>query len=64
MKLMKATRFREEYFAKGSEPSMNTLKKLIDDGDLPGRKIGTIHYVDLDRLSQSNNPLVNRVLAA
>lgn len=64
MKLMKATRFRTEYFVKGSEPSMNTLKKLIDDGDLPGRKIGTIHYVDLDKLSKSDNPLVNRVLAA
>ena len=64
MKLMKATRFREEYFAEGSQPSMNTLKKLIDDGELPGRKIGTIHYVDLDRLSKSDNPLVNRVLAA
>ncbi|MGB1951676.1 MAG: hypothetical protein ACPHQ9_12965 [Marinobacter sp.] len=64
MKLMKATRFREEYFAKGSEPSMNTLKKLIDEGGLPGRKIGVIHYVDLDQLSKSDNPLVNRVLAA
>lgn len=49
MKLMKATRFRTEHFAPGSEPSMNTIKKLIDDGDLPGRKIGTIHYVDLDK---------------
>lgn len=64
MKLMKATKFRIEYFAKGSEPSINTLKKLIDEGGLPGRKIGTIHYVDLDRLSRSDNPLVNRVLAA
>lgn len=28
MKLMKATRFRTEHFAPGSEPSMNTLKKV------------------------------------
>lgn len=28
MKLMKATKFRTEHFAPGSEPSMNTLKKV------------------------------------
>lgn len=64
MKLMKATKFRTEHFAPGSEPSMNTLKKLIDEGELPGRKMGSIYYVDLDKLNQSKNPLVNRVLAA
>lgn len=64
MNLMKATKFRTEYFAKGSEPDMKTLKKCIDDGELPGRRIGTIYYVDLDRLEKSNNPLVNKVLAA
>lgn len=64
MKLMKATRFREDYFAKGSEPSMNTIKKLIDEGELPGQKMGSIYYVDLDQLNKSKNPLVNRVLAA
>lgn len=64
MKLMKATKFRTEHFAPGSEPSINTVKKLIDVGELPGRKIGTIYYVDLDKLNRSDNPLVNRVLAA
>lgn len=64
MKLMKATKFRTEHFAPGSEPSINTVKKLIDEGELPGRKIGTIYYVDLDKLNRSENPLVNRVLAA
>ncbi|WP_268928141.1 MULTISPECIES: hypothetical protein [Gammaproteobacteria] len=43
---------------------MKTLKKCIDEGELPGQRIGTIYYVDLDRLKVSNNPLVNRVLAA
>lgn len=64
MNLMKATKFRTEYFAKGSEPDIKTLKKCIDDGELPGRRIGTIYYVDLDKLERSNNPLVNKVLAA
>lgn len=64
MKLMKATKFRLEYFDKGSEPDIKTVKRLIDDGELPGKRIGTIYYVDLDKLKQSDNPLVNRVLAA
>lgn len=64
MKLMKATQFRTKYFEKGSEPDMKTIKRCIEDGELPGQRIGTIYYVDLDRLKQSNNPLVNKVLAA
>ncbi|SOB76129.1 hypothetical protein SAMN04488490_1805 [Marinobacter sp. LV10R510-11A] len=64
MKLMKATQFRIRYFEKGSEPDMKTLKKLIEEGDLPGQKMGTIYYVDLDRIKVSSNPLVNKVLAA
>ncbi|WP_157746872.1 hypothetical protein [Marinobacter sp. LV10R510-11A] len=61
---MKATQFRIRYFEKGSEPDMKTLKKLIEEGDLPGQKMGTIYYVDLDRIKVSSNPLVNKVLAA
>lgn len=64
MKLMKATQFRTRYFEKGSEPDIKTLKKWIDDGDIPGKVMGSIYYVDLDRMSKSDNPLVNRVLAA
>lgn len=64
MKLIKATQFRTRYFEKGSEPDIKTLKKWIDDGDIPGKVMGSIYYVDLDRMSKSDNSLVNRVLAA
>ncbi len=64
MKLMKATQFRTRYFEKGSEPDMKTLKKLIDEGELPGQQFGTIYYIDLDRLKMSRNPLVSKVLVA
>jgi len=37
MKLIKATRFRTEYFHPGSEPDIKTLKKCIDAGELPGK---------------------------
>jgi len=64
MKLIKATKFRTKFFERGSEPDIKTLKRYIDDGELPGQRIGTIYYVDLDRLKVSNNPLVSKVLAA
>lgn len=64
MRMIKATKFRIEYFHPGSEPDMKTLKRFIDDGELPGRKIGTIYYIDLDRIKVSSSPLVNKVLSA
>jgi hypothetical protein len=64
MLLIKATKFRKEYFKPGSEPDMKTLKKLIDEGDLPGQKWGSIYYIDLDKIKVSKSPLVNRILAA
>ncbi|MGO1500793.1 MAG: hypothetical protein ACTHWH_05870 [Marinobacter sp.] len=64
MKLIKATQFRTRFFEKGSEPDMKTLKRLIDEGELPGQRFGVIYYVDLDRIKVSTNPLVNKVLAA
>jgi len=64
MKLIKLTKFRATYFHEGGAPTIKTLKKNVDNGDLPGKIIGTIYYVDLDKLSKSDNALVNRVLAA
>lgn len=64
MNLMKATKFREEYFSLDSRPDIKTVKKWIDENEIPGRKLGTTYYVDIDKLERSNNPLVNKVLAA
>jgi len=64
MKLIKASQFRARYFEKGSEPDIKTLKKWIDDGEIPGKVMGSIYYVDLDKMNKSDNPLVNRILAA
>ena len=64
MNLIKATQFRVRCFEKGSEPNIKTLKRWIDDGEIPGRVMGSTYYVDLDKWKKSDNPLVNRVLAA
>lgn len=64
MKLMKVSEFRRTYFTEGSIPDVKTIKKAIDNGELVGQTIGNMYYVDVDRLGTSNNPLVNKVLAA
>jgi hypothetical protein len=63
-KLIKATQFRTRYFEKGSEPDIKTVKRWIDEGDVPGEVMGATYYVDLNRWGGSKNPLVNKVLAA
>ena len=62
--LMKISVWRKKTFAEGSEPSMKTCRKWIDEGTIPGERIGACYYVDLARMQKTGNALVDRVLAA
>lgn len=62
MQLMKVSSFLEEYFVPGNAPSVRTIRKAIDNNELPGTQIGSNYYVDVSKLNQSKNPLVNKVL--
>jgi len=64
MNLIKLDQFRKEYFAPGSQPDIRTLKKYINEGALPGKKIGKLYYVDTDSLEFTGDDLVDRVLVA
>lgn len=61
MALMKVSQYRRECFVEGSRPSVNTIKKWVDNGDVYGQIIGGIYYVDPDKIV-STNPLVDKVL--
>jgi hypothetical protein len=54
MRLAKLSKFREMFFAPGSAPSLNTLRKRIHD--IPG---GTIfmgqYYIDLDEFDRAHH---------
>jgi len=63
-KLMKISAFAEEYFAKGSAPTVKTIRTLIDDGRLAGQRIGDLYYVDVSKLHKTGNKLVDQVLSA
>lgn len=63
-KLMKLSTFAETYFEEGEAPQPNTLRKLIENNDLPGVRIGKIYYVDIQKLELTGNSLVDQVLLA
>jgi hypothetical protein len=43
---MKVAEYRRQHF-QGKPPSANTIKKLIREGELAGRRIGNLYYVDM-----------------
>lgn len=65
-KLMLLSEWRDQRFVGTRKPSVSTIKRWIESGDLPGRKIGGLYYIDLTAESKvfSNNDLINAVLNA
>jgi len=61
MPLMRVSEYREDKFTPNSRPSITTIKKWIQNGDIAGRIIGGNYYVDTDKVVPVNN-LVNKVL--
>lgn len=63
--LMKATKYREEFFHKDSRPAASTIRRWITNGDLPGTVIGNVYYVDISRSEKmTGNELADKVLMA
>jgi hypothetical protein len=62
-RLMKLSQYREEYFVTGSAPAASTLRRMIEDGELPGERIGKVYYVNVSNLGTGNH-LVDMVLQA
>lgn len=47
MKLMNISEYRRKRFVGTQAPSLSTLKRWIQSGEIPGRKIGGRYYVDM-----------------
>lgn len=61
--LMKITDYREQRFALGSAPDLRTLKRLIDDGELAGKRLGKIYYVEVDKQLNEFSPIERRLMS-
>lgn len=62
MLLMKISQYRNDCFVEGSRPSLNTIKKWIDNGEVIGEIIGGHYYVRVDEMEPVND-LVERALS-
>jgi hypothetical protein len=60
--LMKITEYRQHRFLKGSEPDLRTLKRLIDDGELAGKRLGKIYYIEIDQQLNEFTPLEKELM--
>jgi hypothetical protein len=63
MKLMNLDEYLDTRYTKLSRPSKKTLIKLINHGEIPGKKRGRFYYIDVEAESRkTGNPLVDHVL--
>ena len=58
---MRVSEYREDTFTVNSRPSITTIKKWIQNGDIAGTIIGGNYYVDTEKVVPVND-LVNKVL--
>jgi hypothetical protein len=64
MHLMTPQQWAEKYFDEGSRPSEVTLRRWLNEGRVPGRKVGGTWYVDEHAWLADGDEQVRRVLNA
>lgn len=63
MKLIAAAMWAEKFFDESSRPHDLTIRRLLREGKIPGRKVGGTWYVDEHAWLADDDDLVQRVLA-
>ncbi|MBL6750463.1 MAG: hypothetical protein ISP90_08065 [Nevskia sp.] len=61
MKLISVQRYRLDRFEAGSAPHENTIRRLIRERQLPGRRIGARYFIDESALPSTVERLVAKV---
>jgi len=64
MKLIPVSEYRELRFVGNKKPSVKTIKRWIQSGDLPGKRIGGLYFVNVaeEELMVTNDDVVNSIL--
>jgi hypothetical protein len=61
-KLVSIVEYREKRFMTGSAPDLRTIKRLIDESELVGRKIGKKYFVEVDSFYREVSPIEHELL--
>ena len=62
MRLISIKLYRQRNFAPGSAPHENTIRRLIREHVLPGRRLGRMYYVDESAPLSTVEALVAKVV--
>ena len=63
MKYMGIAEYQKKRFTEESRPELKTLRSWIDNGELPGKRIGRKYFVNITLEEKATgNPLVDKVL--
>jgi hypothetical protein len=64
VRLITPQAFAEKYFAEGSRPAETTLRRWMQNGAVPAKKIGGTWFIDEHAWLAGGDELVQRVLEA
>lgn len=54
--------FKERFFGDSKHPSLSTLRRLADKGEIPNRRLGKRYFVDVTAFEADGNPVLEKVL--
>jgi hypothetical protein len=60
--LVSIVEYREKRFMSGSAPDLRTIKRLIDECEIVGSKIGKKYYVEVDDYYRECSPIEHELL--
>ncbi len=61
-RLVSIVEYREKRFMADSAPDLRTIKKLIDECEIVGRKIGKKYYIEVDDYYRECSPIERDIL--
>jgi hypothetical protein len=54
--------FKLKFFGTSKHPSLTTLRRLAQKGEIPNRRLGKLYYVDAAAFEADGNPILAKVL--
>lgn len=62
-KLISLSEYRKKRFTEGSAPDPRTLKKLIENGELQGKQLGKVYFIEVDDNNAEYDPFLEGLMS-